>query len=97
MPGEYVAPRTEVEQLIADVRADVLGRDRIGVHDDFFDLGGQSLDVARVVNQIQLLTGLEPELAVFFVTPTVAGLAERVIEQFAALEEAAEDPADVET
>ena len=83
---EHVAPRTEVEQLIADVWAEVFGRDDIGVHDDFFALGGQSLHVARTVNQIQLLTGLELELRAFFETPTVAGLADHLIEQFAALE-----------
>jgi acyl carrier protein len=86
-PG-HVTPRTEVEQLIVEVWAEVLGRDDIGVHDDFFALGGQSLQVARTVNQIQLLTGLEVELRAFFEMPTVAGLADHVVEQFAALESA---------
>lgn len=85
---EHIAPRTEVERLISDVWAEVLGRDDIGVHDDFFALGGQSLQVARAVNQIQLLTGLELELRVLFETPTVAGLADHVVELFAVLDSA---------
>lgn len=84
---DHVAPRTEIELLVADVWAEVLGRERIGAHDDFFELGGQSLQVARVINRIRQLTGLELDLLRFFETPTVAGLAEHVLEQFAALEE----------
>ncbi|WP_327733444.1 phosphopantetheine-binding protein [Streptomyces nojiriensis] len=85
---DYVAPRTELEELIACVWREVLCRDRIGVHDDFFQLGGESLQVVKVVNQIQLLTDLELDLRAFFEAPTVAGLGKHVIEQFAALEEA---------
>ena len=88
---ERVAPRTEVEQLIAEVWAEVLGREDFGVHDDFFALGAQSLQVTRTVNQIQLLTGLELDLRAFFEAPTVAELAEYVLERFTALE-AAETP-----
>ncbi|MDM4719725.1 phosphopantetheine-binding protein [Micromonospora sp. WMMA1363] len=90
----YIAPRTEVEHLIADVWAEALGRDRIGVHDDFFDLGGQSLQVTRVINRIQLLTGLEVDLRAFFEAPTVAGLADHVLEQFAALPESEKNRAE---
>ncbi|MEV6340617.1 phosphopantetheine-binding protein [Nocardia vinacea] len=84
----YVAPRTEVEQFIAEVWSEVLGRERIGVHDDFFELGGQSLQVARAVNQIQSMTDLELDLRAFFEAPTIAAFADHLIERFAALEEA---------
>lgn len=84
---EHVAPRTEVERLIADVWAEALEREEIGVHEDFFQLGGQSLEVARTINTIQQLTGLSLDLRAFFDTPTVAGLADHVVHCFAATEE----------
>lgn len=93
---EHVAPQTEVEQFIAEVWAEVLGRDRIGVHDDFFELGGQSVQVTKAINKIQLLTGLELELRAFFETPTIAGLTDHVIEQFTVLEESQGWRADTE-
>lgn len=88
-----VEPRTEVERLIADVWAEVLGPDQIGVHDDFFELGGQSLHVTRVINQVQLLTGLDVDVLAFFEAPTVAGLADHVVERFAALQPSEGGPA----
>ena len=85
--ADRVAPRTEIERLIAGVWAEALGREEIGVHDDFFRLGGQSLQVARIINEIQQLTGLSLDLRAFFEVPTVAGLADHVVQQFAVVEE----------
>jgi acyl carrier protein len=82
------APPTEVEQLVIDVWSEVLGRDRIGVHEDFFELGGQSLQVVRVINKIQQLTGVELDSRAFFEAPTAAGLAEHLLERFAELDDA---------
>ncbi|HMG63496.1 MAG TPA: AMP-binding protein, partial [Streptosporangiaceae bacterium] len=47
--GEFVAPRTAWEETLARVWGQVLGQERIGVHDNFFDLGGHSLHAVRVV------------------------------------------------
>ncbi|MEV0617671.1 thioesterase domain-containing protein [Nonomuraea sp. NPDC050404] len=68
----------EAELLIAGVWADVLGRDRIEVHEDFFALGGRSLQVAKVIDRIRRLTGVALDVRAFFETPTVAGLAQQV-------------------
>lgn len=87
--AEYLAPRSEIERLVADICAEALGRDRVGVHDDFFLLGGQSVQVIQVVNRVRSLTGLELDLRAFFAMPTVAGLSDHVIEQFADAEAAA--------
>lgn len=84
---DQVDARADIEQLIADVCADALGRETIGVHDDFFQLGGQSRQVVTAINRIQELTGLSLDLRAFFDVPTVAGLADHVVEQFAAAEE----------
>src|SRR6185295_20231788 len=48
----YVAPRTELEQAIAEVWQEVLNVDKVGMHDNFFDLGGHSLLVLRVMARI---------------------------------------------
>jgi acyl transferase domain-containing protein len=49
----YVPARTAEERLVAEVWADVLGVDRVGVHDNFFDLGGESLQMMRLVARVR--------------------------------------------
>ncbi|MGW6985756.1 condensation domain-containing protein, partial [Streptomyces sp. NPDC054932] len=73
----YTAPRNSVEQAITDVWQNVLGHDRIGIHDSFFDLGGHSL---RAVNLVGKLREAGFDLAVrdVFQHRTVARLAELV-------------------
>ncbi|MEV8480334.1 phosphopantetheine-binding protein, partial [Streptomyces sp. NPDC051173] len=60
--------------------SDILGIDRIGIHDNFFDLGGHSLLATRVVNRIESSTGLEMSLREFFQAPTVASLTQKLVE-----------------
>ncbi|QDV13870.1 Linear gramicidin synthase subunit B [Rosistilla oblonga] len=52
MQREYVAPRTEVETIMADVWASVLNLERVGIDDDFYDLGGGSLQALRIVSEL---------------------------------------------
>ncbi|MEO8564441.1 MAG: amino acid adenylation domain-containing protein, partial [bacterium] len=71
----YVAPRTPTEQQIAAVFSDVLGVERVGVHDDFFALGGHSLLAMRVVARLATVLPTRLSLGVLFEARTVAALA----------------------
>ncbi|WP_443677669.1 amino acid adenylation domain-containing protein [Mycobacterium barrassiae] len=74
----YRAPSTTAEQSLADIYSEVLGVDRVGVDDSFFDLGGDSLSAMRLIAAIN--TTLNAQLAVrtIFEAPTIAQLAQRL-------------------
>ena len=71
----YVAPRDAVEEMIAEVWAEVLRVERVGVNDNFFESGGHSLLAMQVVSHLRQLMGCELPLRLMFEEPTVAGLA----------------------
>ena len=73
--GEYVAPRTDMERLVAEIWANLLGLPKISLHDNFFELGGHSLLATRVMVRVRKATGLELPLRALFENPTVAKLA----------------------
>jgi amino acid adenylation domain-containing protein len=70
----FVAPRTLVEERLASIWAEVLNLEQVGIHDNFFDLGGHSLAVTRVVSHIIKQFQLEIPVQYFFQSPTVAAL-----------------------
>ncbi len=74
----YVRPRTETEQLLAGIWAEVLRLDEVGVQDNFFDLGGHSLLAVQVISRIRETFQLELAVRDLFESPTVAGLAETI-------------------
>jgi acyl transferase domain-containing protein/predicted O-methyltransferase YrrM/acyl carrier protein len=71
----YVAPRTEIERRLCLVWQELLGIDRVGVDDDFFELGGDSLLAIRIVNRLREDFGVDRSLASLMEVPTVAALA----------------------
>jgi acyl carrier protein len=76
--GEFVAPRTPAEELVADLWAGVLGLERVGVLDHFLDLGGDSMLAARLVALVRAELGMDLPQRSLFDAPTVAEQAELV-------------------
>jgi acetyltransferase-like isoleucine patch superfamily enzyme/acyl carrier protein len=74
----YVAPRNEIEKTVASIWSEVLGVDRVGVHDNFFQLGGHSLSTFRITFRIKQELGVDFPLQRLFHAPTVAELANEI-------------------
>ena len=70
------SPRTEMEQALSKIWTDLLKLDRIGVHDDVFELGATSLMVLSAVTRIRSIVGVAIEMHVLFENPTVAQMAD---------------------
>ncbi|MGH7824892.1 MAG: amino acid adenylation domain-containing protein [Candidatus Binatia bacterium] len=76
----FVAPRTHVEESLAGIWADVLKLRRIGIHDNFFHLGGHSLSAIQVISRVRETFGVEIFLRALFEKPTLARFAEMIVE-----------------
>jgi amino acid adenylation domain-containing protein len=79
LPVAFAEPRDEVERLIALVWRDLLGLDRIGIYDGFFDLGGDSLHATKLVTRLNEAFAAGLTLRAVFEKPTVADLAAAVV------------------
>ncbi|HEV3049324.1 MAG TPA: amino acid adenylation domain-containing protein, partial [Longimicrobium sp.] len=75
---EYVAPRTLVEEVLAGIWADVLHLERVGVHENFFDLGGHSLLIMRLLAKVQATFDVEISIRTVFSMPTLEAMAEEI-------------------
>jgi len=73
--GEPGAPRTPLEEVLASLWAEVLGRENVGLRDNFFDLGGHSLAAVRLVAKVSAALEVELALEELFDAPTVEALA----------------------
>jgi acyl carrier protein len=87
----YVAPRTPVEEVLAGIWAEVLRLERVGVHDSFFDVGGHSLLIMRLLARIQATSDLEISIRTVFSMPTLEAMAgeieRRIYEDVATMSE----------
>ncbi len=78
---EYEAPRDELERDLVRIWKEVLGRERVGVHDNFFDLGGHSLALMRVESLLAERTGYRASLLEMFRHPTIRALVRHLEEK----------------
>jgi thioesterase domain-containing protein/aryl carrier-like protein len=78
---EYVAPRTPVQRTVAAIWSEVLGVERVGVHDDFFALGGNSLVALRLLARVREATGETVSVASLLQGPTVEQMARAVADR----------------
>ena len=75
----FVASRSPVEQILADIWREVLKQERVGIHDNFFDLGGHSLLATQVMSRIRDAFQTDIPLRALFEKPTIQELAMAVI------------------
>nr|WP_169914817.1 non-ribosomal peptide synthetase [Rhodococcus yunnanensis] len=81
---EFRAPTTPVEEIVADTFAGVLGLDRVGLDDDFFELGGNSLIATQLVSRLSVALDTRLAVRILFDAPRVGALAELVESQVGA-------------
>ena len=72
----YAPPRTPLERQLAELWETVLGLERVGIYDNFFDLGGHSIAASRVVSHLMQALQLETPLQALLRSPTIAEMAE---------------------
>jgi hypothetical protein len=81
LPMPYVAPATATERLLAGICSDLLSIDRIGIHDSFLELGGDSLVAARVVSRVHQLFPANLSASRLLEATTVCIMAELIDQQ----------------
>lgn len=81
--GERVEPRTAVEKALVELWSELLPVDGLGVRHSFFDAGGHSLLVMRMLLRVRAEFGVEPRLRTFLANPVIEALAAQVVEALA--------------
>ena len=75
---EYAGPQTEVEEILVGIWAEALGVERVGINDNFFDLGGNSLSAFRVISRVRRALDVEVPLLKLFETGTISEFAKQI-------------------
>jgi len=78
--GEYVAPQSDIERSLADIWAQVLQVDQVGVQDDFFEIGGHSLLAMQAIVRIRSTLSIDLPMRLLFEHPTIRQLSIRIEE-----------------
>jgi acyl carrier protein len=77
---EYVASRTQLEEMMVGIFGELLKLDRVGINDDFFELGGHSLLAIQVISRVRNAFGVEIKVRSIFDAPTAEGLSRKIAE-----------------
>jgi acyl carrier protein len=77
----YVAPQTPTERMLAELWAELLNLDRVGIHDGFLELGGDSLQAARVAARLRKLLNIELSSSRLLEATTICIMAEMIAHQ----------------
>jgi acyl carrier protein len=80
LSSDYVIPGNPTEQAVAEIWQQVLGIEKVGIHDNFFDLGGHSLLVAQVIEHLRSKFPVEFPMEILFERPTVHLLGRMILE-----------------
>jgi len=80
LDNRYVAPRSPVEERLAEIWAQVLGLDQVGIYDNFFELGGHSLLATQVISRVINTFRVKVPLRSLFQAPTVADMAVVIVQ-----------------
>lgn len=76
---EFVAPRNEIEQKLADTWQEILGIEKVGIYDNFFELGGHSILAMQVISSLRRKLKLEVGIKDLFLYPTIAAFSEGLL------------------
>jgi len=76
----YEPPRTDMEERLARIWQEILKLPRIGVHDTFLELGGNSLAGMRIINRINQVYGTRLSMQTIFTSPTIAAMTQAIQE-----------------
>lgn len=87
LDSEFVAPRNELEEKLAAFWEELLGVKNIGIHDNFFDLGGHSLIAVRLFRMVKQAFQVDLPISVLLEAPTIAACGERISEAGGRVEE----------
>ncbi|HZQ48504.1 MAG TPA: phosphopantetheine-binding protein, partial [Verrucomicrobiae bacterium] len=75
-PAQFAPPQTPAEIAVAKIWCEILGVQQVGLHDNFFDLGGHSLMATQLISRLETFHGVQPRLRDIFDSPTVAAMSE---------------------
>ncbi|MCP4261672.1 MAG: amino acid adenylation domain-containing protein [Planctomycetes bacterium] len=75
---DYIAPGTPTEEIVCAIWSEVLGRERLGIYDNFFDMGGHSLMATQVISRIREAFHIELQVRGLFEYPTVSKLSKTI-------------------
>jgi amino acid adenylation domain-containing protein len=74
----YIAPQTDSEELLANLWAEILGIEQVGLEDNFFELGGHSLLATQLISRIRDIFAVELPVRSLFEAPTIASLHQKI-------------------